>query len=334
MNTRTNYDPTKTDPHFLDRASKIDQYIKIEYQIFTPKNNPKATLRMRWASAGRGLNRDTPSPLRSLGAPLIERDEEDHVCRIGSEEEVLHTMVAGTISRNPTPYHANERDVDDGKYSRNPDDDSVRTETTVASSAKTEASYNDFLSFVGSQSDEKASDKEIAEANKFSRTLTASTAESTVGDVDESDSRLSNSTRGSVNERRQQPSPTNIENVKILTDDKEPAISETENLDQTKKTELLKGASIATLHFATEDTRKEVERVKAINMAKQAAKEQAKTFESLPADYFTKQNEARLEAEKQAALDGLKDAPIAVRSKSNILYSTYSVSIGTYTACF
>ena len=229
-------------------------------------------------------------------------------------------MVAGTISRNPTPYHANERDVDDGKYSRNPDDDSVRTETTVASSAKTEASYNDFLSFVGSQSDEKASDKEIAEANKFSRALTASTAESTVGDVDESDSRLSNSTRGSVNERRQQPSPTNIENVKILTDDKEPAISETENLDQTKKTELLKGASIATLHFATEDTRKEVERVKAINMAKQAAKEQAKTFESLPADYFTKQNEARLEAEKQAALDGLKDAPIAVRSKSNILY--------------
>ncbi|EJK63363.1 hypothetical protein THAOC_15978 [Thalassiosira oceanica] len=228
-------------------------------------------------------------------------------------------MVAGTVSRNPTPYHANERDIDNVKFSGNPDDDSVGTEPTVASSVKTEASYNDFLSFVGSSSAEKASQKEIAEPKQFSRTLTASTADCTVGDVDESSDSSASNIRGSVNERREQPSPTNIENSNTLTKDEEQkktpesVIPETENFDQTKKAELLKGASIATLHFATEETRKEVERVKAINIAKQAAKEKSKSVEPLPADYFTKQNEARLEAEKQAALDGLKDAPIAVR---------------------
>ena len=90
---------------------------------------------------------------------------------------------------------------------------------------------------------------------------------------------------------------------------------------------------IATDYFARKEKEEKMAREESIRIAREAAKEKSKSVEPLPADYFTKQNEARLEAEKQAALDGLKDAPIAVRSKSNILYSTYSVSIGTYTAC-
>ena len=236
-------------------------------------------------------------------------------------------MVAGTISRNPTPYHVDASDVDNGKYSQNPDDDSICTEPTVASSVKTDAaSYNDFLSFLGTPSTEKVSRKEITDPNQFNRTSTASTADCTyVGDVDaSSDSSASNNDRNSVNEKREQPSPTNIDKPSTRIKDEEQektpegVIPMAENFDQTQKAERLKGASIATLHFATEDTRKEVERIHAVKIAREAAKQ--KSVEPLPADYFAKQNQARLEAEKQAVLDGLKDAPIAVRSKSKVFY--------------
>merc|ERR1719223_583349 len=70
---------------------------------------------------------------------------------------------------------------------------------------------------------------------------------------------------------------------------------------------------IATDYFARKEKEEKMAQEERIRIAQEAAMEESKAIEPLPADYFTKQNEARLEGEKQAALDGLKDAPIAVR---------------------
>ena len=78
---------------------------------------------------------------------------------------------------------------------------------------------------------------------------------------------------------------------------------------------------IATDYFARKENEEKMARMESIRIAREAAKQ--KSVEPLPADYFAKQNEARLEAEKQAVLDGLKDAPIAVRSKSKVLYTQW-----------